>query len=355
MKRYMFFIGTLGNGGAERVISILSDYMAEQGMDVEILTYYDRPLFYQINPKVKVTAVEKCTGKKNKLLNILWIRRYFRKHARIVLSFLAPFNIISVAAKIGSRVPVVVADRNDPAKVPTSWGIRKLRDFIYIFADEVVVQTEKNKSYFNRIVQKKTVVIYNPVDMKEYTGSALGSLKDSLIISAGRLIEQKNQKMLLEAFANILSEYPKYKLCVFGEGSYRGALETKICELGIEKNVFLPGSTTELYEKMKEAELFVLCSNYEGMPNALIEAMCLGLPVISTKVSGATDLIRNGENGMLVEIGDVQGLTDAMKKMLSDKERRKNMAEEAAKISESLLPEHIFAQWQEVIRRHVSC
>lgn len=353
MKRTMFFVSSLGDGGAQRVISILSEKMAQKGMDVEIVTYLDVPIIYEICPEVRVTCVEKCTGKKNILKNVLWLRKYFKEHAQVVLSFLAPFNMMALTAVMGTKVPIVVADRNDPAKVPVNPVVRMARNILYCFADEVVVQTEKNKAYF-KWLEKKTKVIYNPVDLKAYTGSALRCKKEKIVVTAGRLMPQKNQKMLIAAFLKVLKKSPDYQLIIYGEGNYRQELECYVTNLGLEGKVLMPGSVTDLYERMKKASLFVLSSNYEGMPNALIEAMCLGLPVISTKVSGATDLIDHQKNGLLVDVDAEEQLTAAMERMLSDDQSRNNMAIEAVKLSEKLLPDEIVKQWKEIVRRYSS-
>lgn len=353
MKRFIFFVGTLQNGGAERVISLLASRMAEQGISVEILTYYDRPVFYEINPKVKVTAVEKCTGKSNKLINLLWIRKYFNQNAKVVISFLAPFNMMAIAAKIGTGIPIIVADRNDPSKVPANIIVRKARNFLYMFANAIVLQTEKNRSYFNRLVRKKSKVIYNPVNLGEYTGSALHSKKEKQIVTAGRLMPQKNQKMLIQAFSSIVKSYPEYQLIIYGEGPIRNELEMLIQQLEIQNHVLMPGSVINLHERMKSAELFVLSSDYEGMPNALIEAMCLGLPVISTKVSGATDLIEDGKSGILIEAGAEKELADAMMKLISEEKIRNDMAAEAVKLSDHLLLNEILKQWMDVIDNEI--
>lgn len=352
-KRYIFFVGTLGNGGAERVISILSNLMAQKGMNVEVLTYYDRPVFYDMNPNVKVTAVETNSGSKNKIENLFWIRNYFMKYAKIVISFLAPFNIMAIAANMGTGIPIIVADRNDPTRVPTNVLVRKIRNLMYMFSDAVVVQTEKNKAYFNSHIRKKTTVIYNPVDMKEESESAIYNKKEKNIVSAGRLMEQKNQKMMICAFAEIAKKHPEYKLILYGEGPCRDKLQDYIQQLGLCEKVLLPGSTTELHEKIKSAEIFVLSSDYEGMPNALIEAMCLGMPVISTKVSGATDLIEDKKNGLLVEVGAVKELVLAIEMLISDEKARHQMACKAAELKEKLLPEQILEQWLKLIRSYI--
>lgn len=345
MKRYIFFIGTLRNGGAERVVSVLASQMAEQGMEVEVLTYYDKPIFYELSSKVKVTAVEKETGKKNKIQNLKWIRSYFKENAKIVISFLAPFNMMAIMAILGTKVSIIVADRNDPKKVPSNAVVRKARDILYMFADGIVLQTESNKAYFGKTVQKKSKVIYNPVDMKEYVGMALQSEKKNVIVTAGRLMPQKNQTMLIHAFEKISKKYPEYRLMIYGEGPSRKDLEALIEKLELQTRVFLPGNVNDLHERMKTAKLFVLSSDYEGMPNALIEAMCLGLPVISTKVSGTAELVLEEKNGILVDCKNEEQMVEALERMLEDPQKQKLYATENVKLAEKLRIDMIVEQW----------
>ena len=349
MKRHIFFIGTLCNGGAERVVSILASHMAKQGMDVEVLTYYDRPVSYELEKGVKLTAVETMTGSGNKLKNLIAIRKYLKKNAKVVISFLAPFNIMAIAANLGNGVPIIVADRNDPTKVPSNPVIRKVRDILYCFADGVVIQTKKNQEYFGEIVQRKSTVIYNPIDLKEHAGIALTALKEKKIVTAGRLMPQKNQEMMIRAFANILKVHEDYQLLIYGEGPSREKLETLAKELGVQENVLFPGNVSDLHERIKTAEIFVLSSDYEGMPNALIEAMCLGLPSISTKVSGATDLILDHENGLLTELADQTAFEKAMLELIENKQLAEKLAKNAAKLNEELEVGKIMQQWMQFI------
>lgn len=354
MKRYIFFIGTLRNGGAERVVSVLASRMAEQGMDTEILMYYDKSVFYEVSKKVKLTAVEKETGTKSKAKNLLWIRNYFKENAKIVISFLAPFNIMALAANLGSATPIIVADRNDPTKVPSKFIVRKVRDFLYRFADGVVVQTEKNKAYFSKTVQKKSIVIYNPIDLKEYAGIALQTPKEKKIVTAGRLMPQKNQKMMIRAFAEVLKKYPDYKLVIYGDGPSETELKDMVAELGTSESILFPGNVKDLHDRIKSAEIFVLSSYYEGMPNALIEAMCLGLPVISTKVSGATDLIDDHKNGLLVENGDQNGLENALLEFIENKELSSLNARNAVELNSRLELSKIMDEWITFITKVLS-
>lgn len=345
MKRYLFFIGTLCNGGAERVVSILASHMAQKGMPVEVLTYYDRPASYVLDPNVKLTALETVTGSRNRIKNLIELRKYFKKNAKVVISFLAPFNMMAIVANLGTKIPMIVADRNDPAKVPSNMLVRKLRDLSYRFADGVVVQTKKNQAYFSNAVQKKSLVIYNPIDLKEKAGIAFDTEENKKIVTAGRLMPQKNQKLMIRAFSEIVKVYPDHELIIYGEGSSREELKELVLELGLEGKVILPGNVSDVHEKIKDAQIFVLSSDFEGMPNALIEAMCLGLPVISTSVSGATDLIKDHENGLLTDVGDQEAFTKAMMEFIGNKELRKKCAKNAMQLNEELEIRKIMGQW----------
>lgn len=350
-NRIVFFAATLGNGGAERVISILTKHLAHKRQNVEIVLYYDSVPFYNIDPEVKITFVERETQSRNILRNLAWLRRYFVENAGIVISFLAAFNMIALMALFATGIPVVVADRNDPRHVPLQAPLRVARNLLYHLADVVVVQTQHNKDYFSNALQKKCRIIYNPVDLGENRELALRSEKKHRIVSVARLMKQKNQLMLIEAFSQIRKEFPDYTLTIYGEGPFRDVLESRIDELGLHEYVTLPGKVQNVFECIADAELFALTSDFEGMPNALIEAMCLGLPVISTKVSGATDLIQDGENGLLTDVGNTEQLTEAMRRMLADPEMRQNCAMESCKLNDMLEVEKIIGQWENCIER----
>ena len=345
MKKYLFFVGTLSSGGAERVISILSRKMAEKGMCVEILTYYDMPVFYEIHSDVKISCVELLTGTTNKIKNLFWLRRYFRENAGVIISFLAPFNMMAIMANLFTGIPIIAADRNDPTKIPNNAVLRKVRDCLYNLADGVVLQTKKNQEYFSKTVQQKSTVIYNPIDLGNNAGTALKSKKEKMFVSAGRLMPQKNQEMMIKAFKEVVKRYPEYCLTIYGDGPSKEKLEQLIKNQGLEKNIFLPGSTKLFHEQIKNAKAFVLSSDYEGMPNALIEAMCLGLPVISTKVSGATDLIVDHENGILVELNHQEDFAQAMIEVIEHEDISEKISKNAVALNELLELNKIMEQW----------
>jgi len=348
--RVLFFIGEFSEGGAERVISVLSNNLVKEGYDIEILTYYKNKIFYELDNKIKVNCVEENTNTKSKIRNYTWVRKYFKNNADIIISFLAPFNMYALMANRGK--PIIVADRNDPRCMPKKAILRVLRNKLYKKANKIIVQTEHNYNYFSDDIQRKTSIIYNPVNDKLVVGKALFTNKKNKIVSVGRLTEQKNQLMLIDAFADFVKENDSYELHIYGEGEFRNVLTSRIAQLKLEDKVFLDGQSSNIYEDINDAKLFILSSNYEGMPNALLEAMCLGLPCISTKVSGATELIEDGKNGYLIEAGNKEQLADKMKEVIENKELG-NITTNAIDVYKKLSINTITRKWEDVINEVV--
>ena len=346
---------SLIHAGAERVISILSNSLVEHGHEVELLLYYDQPISYKLDSRVKVTIDEKIIGKSGKLKHFFWRRKYLKNsECDVVISFLAPFNVFNIIAMFGLKKKLIVADRNDPRCIPANKIMRCVRDFLYRFADGVVLQNSRNRDYFSKSIKKKSTVIFNPVDLGEYNALALKcNEKSKEIVSVGRIIKQKNPHMLLNAFSRLADDFPEYKLAFIGDGDLRDEIKKAAEEKGLGDRVELNGVTNQVFERIHKSELYVMSSEYEGMPNALIEAMCIGLPVISTKVSGATDVIEDGVNGLLVDCNDEEALERAIRKMLSDEELRNNCGTNAAKISEQLKVEAITEQWIDFIEKTI--
>lgn len=349
MKKILFFICTLDDGGAQRVVSMLSSKMAERGFDVEVLKYYKSENIYPISDNVKITTVEEETNTTSKFKNMLWMRKYFKKNTDVVISFLATYNMLALCANIGNNIPIIVADRNDPRFIPKNKLVRKLRNLLYILADEVVVQTTYNKKYFSKAIQEKCEVIMNPFSMKDKIGIALDSKKENYIVSVGRLEKQKNQLMLINAYNNGVDR--DYKLIIYGEGPYRKVLEDRINELKLNNYIILPGSVDNILDKIKTANLFVISSDYEGMPNSLAEAMCIGLPVISTNVSGSSDLIENNKNGVLIKCNDENALISSIKKIIEDKKFSEEISNNACDISKKIDIDNIANKWIEIVNR----
>lgn len=356
-----FVTSTLTSGGAERVISLLANNFAERGYEVEMIALTSiSPDYYPLDPKVKFIHADKVS--KGGLPGELW---WFRKHIKkeqpeVVIAFMEAVYEFVLLALLGTKIPVISSERLDPALI--SWPRKVLRWLLLPTATAHVVQTQHIKNYYSKRIQKKTHIIYNPVNEKVFNDNEnddennnLGlKIKDerlNRIISVGRLYPQKNQKMMIEAFAKIAPKFPEWSLVIYGEGFLRKDLESLVERLKVKDKVLLPGRCETVIEEVAKSKVFCLSSDYEGMSNAMIEALCVGTPVVSTKVSGTDELIRDGENGLLVDIGDTEGLAKAFEKLLSNRELREKIGKEGQKLATQFKTDTIVDQWEELIKK----
>lgn len=356
--RMFITCGNLHAGGAERVISILANKFTISGICIELFTWYKTDAFYHFDERIVIHQIPIESRHKDFLGQMRWFRKEVQnKRPEAVLSFLAPFNILTVFSLIGVKIPVLVAERNDPNFVsPKHNGFWKIiRNVAYSLADGVLVQTVVNKSHFPKYIQRKATIIYNPVTFsKEKIGLALVSPKRKYIVSVTRLEKQKNVPMLIDAFAKFYMTHPEYSLIIYGEGNERENLEQKIKLMNLQGKVFLPGRKQNVHELIVDANIFAMASNFEGMSNSLIEAMCLGLPCISTKVSGAIDLIKSNENGILVDIGNPDQLAEALTELADNDNLRQELGQNAIKLYDKLRVDIIAQQWLNYIMAFIN-
>ena len=263
---------------------------------------------------------------------------------------MVPVYIFTLASLLFSKVPIIITERNAPQA--TSLFRKVARRLLISRANNIVVQTESIKNYFPEKLKGRIRVIYNPISSVFNFASALHAEKMNLFITVGRLQEQKNQKLLIDAFYDFSKEYPDYRLDIYGEGELRDALQRQIEVLGLEKKVTLKGQCEHLDEVMPCAKAFVMSSDYEGMSNAMLEAMYVGLPVVSTVVSGANEFIRNDVNGYLVRLKDKEGLTAALKKIAKSPDSAFALGKAASDIEKLISPERIIAQWRTLIEQY---
>ena len=351
MARLTVSCASMYNGGAERVLSILSDAFAEHYDEVEYVTWVKFPIGFPMNPKVKFYCVEEEVGSKSKWKQMLWFRRHVKQtNPDLVLSLLAPFNMLTVASLACTGRKIVVCERSDARHLRGGKKMRMIRNFLYRFSVGILSQTESNTKSLPNYLQKKCSIIYNPLNMdKRYIGVALNTPKTKTIVTVGRLIAVKNHEMLSRAFKRVLEVYPDYELIIYGAGENQESLTKYISSLGMDEKIKLPGSFPDIWDRILSAELFVLTSNYEGMPNALLEAMCLGLPCISTRVNGAIDVIQSGKNGLLVDVGDEDALVNAIIKLIEGKELAFKLGSNANKLYKELEYSKISQQWLDYI------
>lgn len=339
--------GALVLGGAERVISILSHPLSSHYERVVIIEWIEATRFYDVNPKVDIVNIETECGSKSLFKKMLWFRRYVKQsNPDLILSFLYPWSIKLLASLILNNSKVVVAERQDPRKVKGGFFTKLLRDILYIKAIGILVQTEENRRYYPFWLRKKTYTIYNPIMMnRELVGSAFQTDKENSIVTVGRLSVEKNHFFLIDSFIEFYRDHPEYKLLIYGDGVLRHDLEKYVSDKIMAGAILFKGNTKDVFSCIKNASVFVLPSKYEGMPNALIEAMSLGLPCISTKVSGATELIHDGINGILVDVDDKSQMVNALNFLVSNRDIANVYAQRATEVYSLTNSDIIFDKW----------
>lgn len=357
MKKLFISCCSLQSGGAERVLSILSSEFANNFDEVHYVMWYNQPVFYEIDSRVKIISIEKEVKTKSRFKQMRWFRTYVKEqNPDIILSFSAPFNMLTIASLLLLKVKIIAAERVDPRSFHWGKHLEILRNLLYRKTKGILAQTEYSKNYFTGTLLEKTSVIYNPVIMSsDMVGAALKTPKKNLIVSAARLEKQKRQDLLLEVFADFLKVHPNYELVIYGKGSQLDNLISLAEKLNISENVKFPGSVKKLWDRMLPAKIFILNSLFEGMSNSMIESLCLGIPTISTKVSGATDLIQNGQNGVLVDIDDKEAILTAMLQIVENHNYACQLGEKGMQIYNQLRVETISKQWIDYLNKQIDC
>ena len=332
IKRIMFVAPKISGGGAERVVAVLSSVLADLGYHVDLVLYERKENEYPISEKVNIFLLPKNEKNENRLVylgkKMLLLRKIIKDNKPDVLIPFLPYQVEhTYIASRGLQIPMVVTVRNNPMVDTDSEKQRKRRDWIAKHVEGVFLQTETQRDYFQEDVRKKCFVVPNPVSENVLSAEYVCKNKIKRLIAVGRLEEQKNFSMLLDAFGEIKKQYPELTLDIYGEGSLREKLQQKINELEIVDSVTLCGRTSDIVSVLMEHDLFIMTSNYEGMPNSLMEAMGVGVPCISTKCpTGPSELLGEDERGLLIQVGDKDALVVAISHLVENPNEAKKKA-----------------------------
>ena len=365
--KILFNCFSMEKGGAERVISILANRFIEQN-EVTILTLINGELKYELNSNVKLKTIDK--GKylnANKVSKILFklspiritelSKKICEESPDIILSFLPEpsmrLMLIKRFSKKIRKIPTIISVRNDPQIEFKNKVIKFIMKKLYKNVNGMVLQTKDAKKYFEDLFpnKKNMVIIHNPINEIFINKGIYEGERDKTIVTVGRLDTQKNHKLLINAFSKISKKYDNYKLLIYGQGILKDNLEEHIDSLGLQGRAILMGQIDNVCEQIYKAGMFVLSSDYEGMPNSLMEAMALGLPCISTDCpcGGPKELIENEKNGILVEVNNEKQMIDAIEKVIANNDLAKSIGKEASRIRNNHSADNIKDKWLDII------
>lgn len=352
------FIGSLTGGGAERVICNLANDLVQKGHEVCVITNVEAKAAYELDDRAERFVLLYNKDRRNAPFNFLHCMKRLKGYIKRnpcdqYVVFLPLTTVMLLAFRKKIQGGIVVSERGDPEK-NAKWAKYFLKKWIRR-ADGVVFQTDTAKEWYLPYLKKaKPVTIANAIN-PAFIRPAYEGEREKVILGAGRLTEQKNFSLLIRAFARIAPKFPEHKLVIYGKGGLLDSLKALAAELGVGERVEFPGYVPDMPARLEKASMFVLSSDYEGMPNALMEAMASGLPCVSTDCGGggARFLIENETNGLLVPQKDEEAMAAAMERILSDEAFAASLGNEARKLQQTLAPEKIYGEWERFILKTV--
>lgn len=357
-KKILILIPRMGGGGAERVVSIIANNLCDK-YDICITTLVSKESFYELKPQIRLESACFEINRASKLTRLVsmgsnfissisYVKEFIKGYEPdIVFSLLEEMDIVSYLATKGLKgFKRINSERNDPHGRSTK--LQMLLERIYRKTDMLVCQSQTVSDYYCRVMRK--TVIPNPVDFHKYP-EKVAEAAYPRIVGVGRLREQKNFIMLEKAFAKIADQFPDVTVTVYGEGPDRQLLESEIKKDHLIGRFNLPGESRDILNEIKDAAVFAFPTNFEGFPNALVEAIAMGIPVVTTDfATGVAKEIVDESVGIVVPVGDVDAFSVGLEELLSNKEKRNRIRKEASKAVEPFAMEKVIQAWDELFQ-----
>ena len=357
--RILFVISCLSYGGAEKNLMLVASHLSKKN-EVAICNFNERDTKRDI--PLEITYYEQnrwdSSGKKFDWIGLRKAQYKFLKGSckkfapDVIISFLPMPNAIAVLCGKKLHIPVIISERADPYQSISK--IDKLINYIYGFSDGAVFQTAEAKNYYKKKLQKKSTVIPNPVAVSETVEVHDPKSAKKEIACVGRFEnKQKRQDLAIKAMKLIHGKYPDYKMVFWGDGDDLDSAKTLAYDLLLDDCVVFNGVSENVLYDIKDSEIYLLTSDYEGIPNTLIEAMSIGMPCVSTDCSpgGARLLLGDSENGIVVPCGDVDAIARAVVELIEDKELSASYGNKAKRSLDRFSVEKIMRDWDEYITK----
>jgi glycosyltransferase involved in cell wall biosynthesis len=364
--RILIAIGSLGGGGAERVAVNLARYWSSLGLEVRIVTLAaaaeDR---YAVPAGVSRVALDLAHGggsfPARAVANLRAIAAYRREIREfdpdITLGMISAMNVIVALAALGHRCAAVGSERTSPANDPLPRIWKLLRYFSYGLLDLVTAQTTAAAAWIRaNTLARRTAVIPNAVNLPLPAGlirvepDSVCPPDAEILLGVGRLAAVKRFDLLIEAFGEAAASRPDWRLAIIGEGPERAHLESLVARRGLEGRVLLPGRVDNVAAWYARASITALTSTHEGFPNALLEALAHGVPVVSVDCpDGPRDIVRHGVDGLLVPQGDSAAFATELARLMDDKALSARMAAAASEASVRFAEPVVMQRWEDAL------
>lgn len=360
MKKIVFVTGTLADGGAQKVMSLLASGCAELGCDVTLVVLRNNKIVYPVSEKVDLIQLKE-TGCFISVKRIRRLRKILKcVKPDVVIPFLNTISVYTILANLGLEYNMVFSVRADP-NIPMDDA--SLKDKLGRFfmrklkwnekAKWTVFQTPDAQACYSEVIQKKSSVIPNPIDSTNLPEKFMGE-REKRVVAAGRLALEKNFSLLIQAFFEFKKKHPEYSLTIYGEGEERENLDKLVQALRLNDSVKLPGFSANLVEEVYKAGMYVSTSNHEGISNSMLEALGMGIPTIVTDcpIGGARMFIKTDYNGILIPMGDKRALIKALNKIAENPDYADSISEAASNIRNEISVKTICQKWIDVINNY---
>ena len=388
-KHIAMYIGSLQKGGAEHVMVNLAEYFWSRGYHVTLVTTYISDNEYEV-PHAAWKVVDKDQEETDSILATVVDKpgevrdvalhggleggidrifsaiddsglgrvKAFKKRfdtlkdiwkeikPDLILSFIGKNNIMAIMTAKSLKIPVVVSVRAKFEMEYPSKSMMLAMKYTFPKAAGIVLQSRGAATQLPDRLKRKVVVLPNSIN-PDFIRDLYQGERDKTIVTVGRIDENKNHKLIIDSFDMIKNDHPDYTLEIYGDGPDRDKLTKYVEEKGLEDKIIFKGSVPDVADRIQTSGMFILASDMEGLPNALIEAMSLGLPCITTDcMYDTSELIQNNINGIVIPKGDITSMAVAMKKLMEDSEFAKKIGDEASNIKKEVAPDVINRKWE---------
>jgi len=349
-KEICFIMPNMSGGGAQRVVSILANELCLRGYKVYIFLTHTDICEYKIDANVQIIPI--CSKDNNSALNqMIAIHKKMKLMPNATfISFLDNQNVFSVIARFGTKAKVIISQRNDPHQAFSDRKyMQPLDRLIYILANAAVFQTEEAKKYYPSLGKNHYFIILNPLN--ENIPKRFEGKRTKRIVTVCRLNKQKNLFLAIDVFSEFVKSHPDFTFEIYGKGELKESLLKYVEQLNLSSKVVFKGFQNDVYSQIVDASVFLISSDFEGLSNAMLEALAMGIPTVATDcpIGGARMVMQNNLNGCLVPIQDKFSMLKALDKIVNNEDFQKQLSIEAIKIRNNLSIKNICNKWIDVI------